>query len=89
MNNYTMKRCAAAAIREILKYEGITLIYNNVYKTGARTIKVYENSLKRSDVNVPALKERIENVAEAFNFDVKFRTTSGRPWGARGFIIAL
>lgn len=89
MNNHTMKRCAAAAIRELLKYEGIELIYNNIYKSGTRTIKVYQQSLVRSDVNLPAFKERVENVAEAFNFDVKFRTTKGRMWSAPAFIISL
>lgn len=89
MNNYTLKRCAAAAIREIVKAEGIETIYNNVYRTGTRTLKVYQQALIRSDVDVPRFKERIENVAEQFNFDVKFRTTKGRIWGAPAFIISL
>jgi hypothetical protein len=89
MNRYTLKRCAAAAIRELIKAEGIELIYNNIYKSGTRTLKVYQNSLIRSDVDLPRFKERVENVAEAFNFDVKFRTTRGRMWGAPAFIIAL
>jgi GTP cyclohydrolase I len=89
MNNHTMKRCAAAAIRELLKYEGVETIYNNTYKTGTRTIKVYQRALQRSDVDLPRFKERVQDVADAFNFDVKFRTTKGRMWGAPAFIIAL
>ena len=89
MNRHSLKRCAAAAIRELIKAEGIELIYNNIYKTGTRTLKIYQQHLVRSDVDLPRFKERVENVAEQFNFDVKFRTTKGRMWGAPAFIIAL
>ena len=91
MNRAQMKSCCAAAIRQLFKYEGIesALIFNNIYYTGTRTIKVYRVSLKRSDVDVPKLKDRITDVAEAFNFDVKFKTTPGNYYGGPAFIVKL
>lgn len=83
------KLLCSKAIRALIQNEGIETIYNNIYPTGTRTIKVYQVSLKRSDVNVPLLKERIINVADAFNFDVKFKTTGGRMWGGPAFIVKL
>ena len=90
MNNHSLKLCAAKAIRELLKAEGIEMIYNNIYPSGTRTLKVYQQALKRSDVDLPRLRDRIVDVANAFNFDVKFKFTPGRSWsGAPGFIVKL
>ena len=91
MDRHSMKSCAAAAIRQLFKYEGISpeLIFNNIYYTGTRTIKVYQRSLVRSDVDVPRFKERVQDVADAFNFDVKFTETKGNMWGGPAFIVKL
>lgn len=91
MNRAQMKSCCGSAIRQLLKYEGIdpNVIFTNIYYTGTRTIKVYQVSLKRSDVDIPKLKDRIQDIAEAFNFDVKFKTTAGSYWRSGAFIIKL
>lgn len=91
MNRHQMKSCCASAIRQLLKYEGIDpeLIFNNIYYTGTRTLKVYHATLKRCDVDIPKLKDRITDIAEAFNFDVRFKTTGGSYWRSGAFIIKL
>jgi hypothetical protein len=89
MNSYQLKLLASKAISALIKAEGIELIYNNKYKTGARSVKIYKKALVTSDVDVPRFKERIEDVANAFNFDVKFKETRGSRWGSPAFIVKL
>lgn len=83
------KLLCSKAIRALIQNEGIETIFNNIYKTGTRTIKVYQVSLKRCDVDIPRLKDRIVDLADAFNFDVRFKTTGGSYWRSGAFIIKL
>lgn len=83
------KLLCSTAIRALIRNEGIETIFNNIYKTGTRTLKIYKVSLQRSDVDVPRLKDRIIDLADAFNLDVEFRETAGTRWGAPAFIVKL
>lgn len=83
------KLLCSKAIRALIQNEGIETIFNNIYKTGTRTLKIYSTSLVRCDVNVSQLRDRIIDIADAFNFDVKFVTTAGRPWSPGAFIVKL
>lgn len=83
------KLLCSTAIRALIRNEGIETIFNNIYKTGTRTLKIYKVSLQRSDVDVPRLKDRIIDLADAFNFDVKFRETADGPFRSGAFIVKL
>lgn len=89
MNTAQRKLLCAKAIRALIRAEGVETIFNNVYDTGTRTVKVYQVSLQRSDVDMPRLRDRIVDLADMFNFDVKFKTTAGSTWRPGAFIVKL
>lgn len=90
MNTAQRKLLCSTAIRALIRAEGVEIIFNNIYKTGTRTIKVYKTSLLRFDVDMFRLKDRIIDLADAFNFDVEFKTTAGTRWGSGGaFIVKI
>ena len=84
------KLAASIAIRELIKcaIDG-NRIFNNIYKTGTRTIKVYKVTLERADVDVRDLRERIECLADLFDFDVKFRETACSTFRSGAFIVKI
>ena len=90
MTRAKRKLRAAKAIRELILCAVETnSIYNNIYKTGTRTIKLYKVSLVRSGVDMNELKDKISLIADVFDFDVKFKETVGNRWGGPAFIVKL
>lgn len=90
MNRAQRKLAASVAIRELIKCSlNGQRIFNNIYKTGTRTIKVYKTALRNSDVDVRELRERIECVADLFDFDVKFNETADGRFRSGAFIVKL
>lgn len=89
MNRDKRKLLCSTAIRSLIKAQGVNRIFNNIYKTGTRTLKVYQTSFHQHGVDVPKLKDQITDLADAFGFDVKFKTTAGRVWSPGAFIVKL
>ena len=80
------KLACAKAIKAFLSTE-CRLVYNNIYYTGTRTIKVYN---KFDQDRIPQIKDQITDLANMFDLDVKFKLTKAGHWLPCGsFIVKL
>ena len=80
------KLACAKAIKALLSTENRT-VYNNIYYTGTRTLKVYN---RYDQDRIPLIKNRISDLADLFDLDVKFKITKARHWLHCGsFIVKL
>jgi hypothetical protein len=80
------KLACAKAIKALLSTENRT-VYNNIYYTGTRTLKVYN---RYDQDRIPLIKNRISDLADLFDLDVKFKITKARHWLPCGsFIVKL
>jgi hypothetical protein len=80
------KLACAKAIKAFLSTE-CRCVYNNIYYTGTRTIKVYN---KFDQARIPHIKDQITDLANMFDLDVKFKLTKGTHWtGLGSFIVKL
>ena len=68
-------------IRAIMKIHGKTMIFNNLYYTGTRTVKCYRGDDLLEDVICNALK------SITHNYEIK--RTPGTQYGRPGFIVKL
>lgn len=83
MNKADRKLAAAKAVRELLRViTGGRRVYNNIYKTGTRTVKTYQR-----DVDFSIYEDRITDLAEVFDLDIKFNYTRGSAWSGPAFIV--
>ena len=88
MNKAERKLQAGKAIKALMKSHGARLVYQNLYKTGTRSIKMYQASLTGPE-HVTVLKEQITDLADMFNLDVRFNTTRRSQYYATSFIAKL
>jgi len=83
--NIDLKMGAAKIAREVMKAHGRTMIYNNIYKTGTRTVKCY---LPRSKQELENLMHSLEHILNLFPVKYVIKTTKGcRYFGAPGLIV--
>ena len=83
MNRGDRKLAASKAVRELLRVlTGGRRVYNNIYKTGTRTLKVYQR-----DVDFSIHEDKITDLAHMFDLDVKFNYTRGAFWSGPAFIV--
>lgn len=88
MNKAERKLQAGKAIKALMKSRGARLVYQNLYKSGTRSIKMYQKSLTGPD-DVMKLKEQITDLADMFDLDVKFNMTNRRVFSPPSFIAKL
>jgi hypothetical protein len=80
------KLACAKAIKALLSTEN-RCVYNNIYYTGTRTLKVYN---RYDQERIPFIKDKITDLADMFDLDVKFNMTKGSHWtGLGSFIVKL
>ena len=80
------KLACAKAIKAFLSTE-CRHVYNNIYYTGTRTIKVYN---RFDQDRIPQIKNQITDLANMFDLDVKFKLTKAGHWLPCGsFIVKL
>ena len=80
------KLACAKAIKAFLSTE-CRHVYNNIYYTGTRTVKVYN---KFDQARIPQIKDQITDLANMFDLDVKFKLTKAGHWLPCGsFIVKL
>jgi hypothetical protein len=80
------KLACAKAIKAFLSTENRT-VYNNIYYTGTRTLKVYN---RYDQARIPQIKDQITDLANMFDLDVKFNITSNNWYCRNGaFIVKL
>ena len=80
------KLACAKAIKALLSTENKT-VYNNIYYTGTRTLKVYN---RYDQDRIPFIKNKITDLADMFDLDVKFKLTKAGHWLPCGsFIVKL
>jgi hypothetical protein len=80
------KLACAKAIKAFLSTE-CRHVYNNIYYTGTRTIKVYN---RFDQDRIPQIKDQITDLANMFDLDVKFNLTKAGHWLPCGsFIVKL
>lgn len=77
------KLACAKAIKALLSTENRT-VYNNIYYTGTRTLKVYN---RYDQERIPFIKDKITDLADMFDIDVKFKITKARRWVPCGSLI--
>lgn len=87
--NASRKYAAAQAIRQLMIVETSRAPYNNIYRTGTRTLKIYSGRLAKEGFNFAALQDKITDLADLFDCDVKFNFTSGNKYGGPAFIVKL
>ena len=78
------KLACAKAIKALLSTK-CRLVYNNIYYTGTRTIKVYN---RFEPTQLTEIKDQITDLANMFDLDVKFRITKNH-WTVGAFIVKL
>ena len=80
------KLACAKAIKAFLSTE-CRHVYNNIYYTGTRTVKVYN---RFDQARIPQIKDQITDLANMFDLDVKFKLTKASHWLPCGsFIVKL
>jgi len=79
---------AGKAIKALMKSHGARLVYQNLYKTGTRSIKMYQASLTGPE-HVTVLKDQITDLADMFDLDVNFNITTRRVFSPASFIAKL
>jgi hypothetical protein len=80
------KLACAKAIKAFLSTE-CRHVYNNIYYTGTRTIKVYN---RFDQDRIPQIKDQITDLANMFDLDVRFNLTKAGHWLPCGsFIVKL
>ncbi len=82
------KLLAGKAIKALMKSHGARLVYQNLYKTGARSIKMYQSSLS-GDNELRKLKDQITDLADMFDLDVRFNMTRRGQYSSPSFIAKL
>jgi hypothetical protein len=87
MNLHERKLLAGKAIKQLLiaNDHAKWCVWQNLYKTGTRSIKTY----KRADIDYFKLQDQITELANMFDLDVKFKFTRGNMWGGPAFIVKL
>lgn len=88
MNKAERKLQAGKAIKALMKSHGARLVYQNLYKSGTRSIKMYQASLTGPE-HVNMLKEQITDLADMFDLDVRFNMTNRRVFSSPSFIAKL
>lgn len=88
MNKAKRKLLAGKAIRALMKSHGARLVYQNLYKSGTRSIKMYRASLTGPE-HERKLKDQITDLADMFDLDVNFNTTTRRTFSPPSFIAKL
>jgi hypothetical protein len=88
MNKAERKLLAGKAIKALMKSHGARLVYQNLYKTGTRSIKMYRASLTGPNHEIK-LKEQITDLADMFDLDVKFNMTRRSMFYGSSFIAKL
>ena len=88
MNKAERKLLAGKAIRALMKSHGARLVYQNLYKSGTRSIKMYRASLTGPEQE-RKLKDQITDLADMFDLDVNFNTTTRRILSPPSFIAKL
>jgi len=79
---------AGKAIKALMKSHGARLVYQNLYKTGTRSIKMYRASLTGPNQE-QKLKDQITDLADMFDLDVNFNITTRRVFSPASFIAKL
>jgi GTP cyclohydrolase I len=82
------KLLAGKAIKALMKSYGARLVYQNLYKTGTRSIKMYQSSLS-GDNELRKLKDQITDLADMFDLDVRFNMTRRGQYSSPSFIAKL
>lgn len=82
------KLLAGKAIKSLMKSHGARLVYQNLYKTGTRSIKMYRASLTGPEQE-RKLKDQITDLADMFDLDVKFNMTRRGQYSSPSFIAKL
>lgn len=82
------KLLAGKAIKALMVSHGARLVYQNLYKTGTRSIKMYRSNLSGPNQEIK-LKEQITDLADMFGLDVRFNTTTRRAFSSPSFIAKL
>lgn len=88
MNKAERKLLAGKAIRALMKSHGARLVYQNLYKSGTRSIKMYRASLTGLEQE-RKLKDQITDLADMFDLDVNFNVTTRRTFSPPSFIAKL
>ena len=89
MDIHFRKLAASKAIREYLKVFGAWTVYNNIYPTKTRTVKICTTRLRNEGKDFKQAEEAITNIADLFDLDVKFNYTRGNYYGGPAFIVKL
>ena len=85
MNKAERKLLCGKAIKALMLARGAQLVYQNIYKTGTRSVKCYTTNV--GDLNT--LRDQITDLADMFDLDVKFNITKAPHWSFSGFIAKL
>lgn len=88
MNRTERKLLAGKAIKALMKSHGASLVYQNIYKTGTRSIKMYQSCLT-GDNHIRQLKDQITDLADMFDLDCKFNMTRRGQFSSPSFIVKL
>lgn len=88
MNIKERKLHAGKAIKALMKSYNADMVFQNLYKTGTRSIKMYQYCLSGPQ-DVLKLKEQITDIADMFNLDVRFNTTRRSQYFSPAFIAKL
>lgn len=85
MNLKRRKLLCGKAIKSLMKCRGANNVYQNLYKTGTRSVKCYYNAID----DISALRDQITDLANMFNLDVKFNMTKAGQYSSPAFIAKL
>jgi GTP cyclohydrolase I len=88
MNKAERKLQAGKAIKALMQSHGARYVYQNLYKTGTRSIKMYRSSLTGPE-HERKIKDQITDLADMFDLDVKFNITNRRVFSPPSFIAKL
>lgn len=70
-----VKMSAAKIVREVMKIHGHFAVYNNIYKTGTRTVKCY---CRRDSATTANLVNSIKNVLNSLGIRYEIKFNSGQ-----------
>ena len=72
-------------VRAVMRIHGKTMIFNNIYYTGTRTVKCYQGT-PREVIN---LEFAIRKVLDTIAVKYEIKCTPARQYGSSGFIVKL
>lgn len=84
--NYEQKLLVGKALKALMQIYGREQVFQNIYKSGTRSVKCYRNRMDaQTEMN---LRLAIIQIMKAFNVkDYHVNLTKGNNWGGPGLIV--